>query len=119
MVADGSITLFVTGGLIERSAVEELGAELDVATALCSGTVTVDLTGCTGLGTAATQLLRGKLDTARTAGSRYRLRLNAGRSSVVRALAAGGILTKREARRRARDVPHRWDTDSPSSLRTA
>lgn len=120
VVSDGSITLFVSGGVIERSAVEVLCAELDVVTALCRGIVTVDLTDCTGLGTAATQLLREHLDTARTPESRYRFRLNAGRSSVVRALAAAGILTKREARRRrVRGVPRRWDTDSQSSLRTA
>jgi hypothetical protein len=119
VVSDGSITLVVSGGLIERSAVDSLCAELDVATALCRGIVTVDLTDCTGLGMAAMQLLRGHLDKARVPELRYRFRLNAGRSSVVRALAAAGILTKREARRRrVRGVPRRRDTGSQSSLRT-
>ncbi|RSD09243.1 hypothetical protein [Amycolatopsis eburnea] len=57
-VSDGSIAILVTGRLTTPSAVERLCAELDFATAVCRGVVTVDLTGCTALGLDAALALR-------------------------------------------------------------
>ncbi|WP_143250021.1 MULTISPECIES: hypothetical protein [Amycolatopsis] len=96
-VADGSIAILVTGRLTAPSAVERLCAELDFATAVCRGIVTVDLTGCTGLGPYAALALRKHHDAARTAQYRYRFRIVACPSSLI---AAWGVPLDRSTSRR-------------------
>ncbi|QRP48609.1 hypothetical protein [Amycolatopsis sp. FDAARGOS 1241] len=119
-VSDGSITIFVTGRLLEPSAVERLCAELDFATSVCRGMVTIDLTDCTELGTEAAQVLHRQHSAARASQSRYRFRVIVDCASMIRALAAGGVQLEHDARRhRTRTAPPRRHAASLVSLRTA
>jgi hypothetical protein len=105
-VSDGSITIFVTGRLLNRSAIERLCAELDFATSVCRGVVTVDLADCTELGAEATYVLRARHNAARAPEFRCQVRIVGGRSSIVRDLAAGGVPLEHDARpHHARSVP--------------
>jgi hypothetical protein len=96
-VSDGSIAILVTGHLTTPFAVERLCAELDFATAVCRGIVTVDLTGCTELGREAVLALRKHHDAARTAQYRCRFRIVACPSSMI---AAWGVPHDRSTSRR-------------------
>jgi hypothetical protein len=90
-VSDGLITIFVVGCLLERSAVERLRAELDFATAVCRGTVTLDLTDCGELSPEAAQVLLERHDAACAPQSPCDFRVVAHRPSTIRAVSAAGI----------------------------
>jgi hypothetical protein len=97
-VSDGSITIFVTGSLLNRSAIEPLRAELDFAMSVCRGIVTVDLADCTELGAEATHVLQARHNAARAPEFRCQVRIVVGRSSIVRDLAAEGVPLDHNAR---------------------
>lgn len=90
-VSDGLITIFITGCLLEQSAVERLRAELDFVTAVCRGIVTLDLTDCDELGPEAAQVLLEQQDAACAPQSRCDFRVVAHRPSTIRAASAAGI----------------------------